>query len=52
MLAALCCGAWEDDAGELVAEGRAPVLPDMSPSTLAYLAFSASLAQADAKIFW
>ena len=40
---------WEDGAGDDVAEVRLPVLPEMSPS--AYLAFSASLAQADAKIF-
>lgn len=49
VLVTLLCGVWEDGAGDDVAEVRLPALPETSPS--AYLAFSASLAQADAKIF-
>ena len=46
----LFCGTW-DDAGEDVAEGRAPVLPVISLSAPTCRAFSASLAQADANMF-
>lgn len=46
----LFCGTW-DDAGDDVAEGRAPVLPEISPSAPTCRAFSASLAQADANMF-
>lgn len=39
-----------DDAGE--DEGTLPVLPVASPSAVTSLAFSCSLAQADARIFY
>lgn len=45
----LFCAMW-DDAGE--DEGTLPVLPVASPSAVTSLAFSCSLAQADARIFY
>lgn len=51
VLAVLFCCTW-DDAGDAVAEVGAPVLPGMSPSALPCLAFSASLAHADANMFY
>lgn len=52
MLEVLCCAEWREDAGAAVAEAGAPGLPVASPSTLSYLASSASLAHADAKMFY
>lgn len=48
-LEVLFCAMW-DDAGE--DEGTLPVLPVASPSAVTSLAFSCSLAQADARIFY